>query len=80
MSLTVTSDRRVDVYFQWGPVLVFIPGNEVSREHANDKFFLYIDDLTPGTTYYFRGVAIDGEKIFGNERSFATVPSSPPQF
>jgi hypothetical protein len=47
---------------------------------APGAFSFNLPDLTPGTTYYFRAIAVDGPNIYtvGTEKSFTTLVNRPP--
>jgi len=59
------------------------PNPSLSQTHSNDgtgdgDFSTILTSLTPGTTYYVRAYAINGDgTTYGNEKSF-TTPTTPP--
>jgi Leucine-rich repeat (LRR) protein len=40
-------------------------------------FFVYLTDLTPGTTCYYQAKAVGHGTTYGEEKSFSTLPPSP---
>jgi hypothetical protein len=73
----------VNVLFHWGTVSGQVPlPNPTTPQSmtAPGAFSFNLPGLTPGTTYYFRFIAVDGPNIYtiGTEKSFTTLVNHPP--
>ncbi len=67
--------ETVTVSFQWGTGPSAYSGETPSQAMGTSGgFYFDLSGLAPGTTYYYRAIAVgDGDPAFGTEKSFTTV-------